>query len=85
MSYAKAIIGGLIAALGSLATGITTNAPGEPVLTGGEIIAAIIALLVGLGVTSAVPNAGFLNLRKLGVTEQDVRRAIARPRQGPSA
>jgi hypothetical protein len=77
MHYAKAIVGALIAGLGALSTALTTNAPGEATLTGGEIVVAVIAFLTGLSLTALVPNAGFLNLDKFGVTEQDVRRALA--------
>lgn len=50
-TYWKAIIGGLAAGAASLAT-----AAQDGVVTGGEGVAAVLALLGGLGLTWWVPN-----------------------------
>lgn len=52
MRYAKAIVGALIAGLSSLATALDDAA-----LSAQEVIIALVAVLVGLSVIWAVPNA----------------------------
>lgn len=59
MRYWKAILGGLVAGLGSVAAGLPDG------LTQAEIITAIVAALVAAGGVGLVPNAGFLDLSKL--------------------
>ena len=51
-SYAKAVVGGLIAA-----GGVLKAAYGDDVLTKPELIEAILAFLMGLSVVWATPNA----------------------------
>lgn len=53
LTYAKAIVGALIAGLGSLATGL-----GDGSLSPQEYLYAGIAFLAGLGIVAAVPNKG---------------------------
>lgn len=50
-AYLKAVVAGLIAAGGSLVTALGDNA-----LSSQEIVTAVVAFLVGLGVVAAVPN-----------------------------
>jgi hypothetical protein len=50
-AYFKAFVGGLVAGLTALATGLGDNA-----LSAQEYVTAGIAFLVGLGVVYAVPN-----------------------------
>lgn len=50
-TYAKAILGALIAGLGALATALT-----DEKVTSGEWVAVAIAALTALGVVYAVPN-----------------------------
>lgn len=51
--YGKAIVAALVGAGGPIGTGLA-----DGVLTQTEIVTAVIALIVGAGLTGAVPNAG---------------------------
>lgn len=49
--YAKAVVGALVAGLSAIATSLDDNG-----LSAQEIVTAVIAFLVGLGVVYGVPN-----------------------------
>jgi protein-S-isoprenylcysteine O-methyltransferase Ste14 len=55
-AYAKAIVGALVAGLGVIGLSLTDESAGGADVTGQEWLAAVIALLVGLGAVFTVPN-----------------------------
>ena len=54
--YAKALIGALVAGLGTLGAALTPDAGGLVSVNAGEWVAIVSALLVGLLAVFAVPN-----------------------------